>query len=563
MRTGGRWIRHRAAPFDENAARPDRLGVDLRSECASDRAHVSAGLQPFATEDGLARVRAACDYVGAPHGILERCDGMRAGIASGQVSRTVSIPRGDPDLFEIADARKRLDMRPALRPRAKDREHGRVVASEDASRDRSRAAGADGRDVSAIQQRNRRAGGLVEQRDQTLVRRQAMLIVGRKHRDQLRLERDTRNVTGHQSEQSTVAQPHGCARRHRSRSGGVDDECVGERFEHRVDIQKALHIRAAEVQQLAHRRDHIHLVAQFLRNGKLLTLMLGHFAVDSYVGVIPVLYPVLIGRFHLSLATVGTVGVAAGPLIGILVFGAFGLHGTGLLVIPGVVTGGYLLWRMRGLPSTAPAQRRTGLPVPSVPVFALAIVIAVMMSRSWTVNVFQAFTPTWYRQLGYGPEFYGPLATTLVLASAVGTVGCGSLADRYGRRSVILVTLVLSIPAILLYTMFPGPWAFGSAILIGVLAASTAPLMLLMAQQLMASRAGLASGLVMGLGFVTGAVGIPINGAIADAVGLQKSLLTQVVLVRATIVIAWFLPTETEMERYSEVVPSATPAIAN
>src|SRR5438132_4410723 len=248
-------------------------------------------------------------------------------------------------------------------------------------------------------------------------------------------------------------------------------------------------------------------VWDFLRNGKLVSLMLGHLTVDSYVGVIPVLYPLLIGRFHLTLATVGlvslayggmaaisqplfglladrfgtrftgfalawtaitfavvgfvdsfplllalalasglgsgafhplgaldvrgllpawrrsfgmsvyvtagTVGVAAGPRIGILVFGAFGLRGTGLLVIPGIVTGGYLLWRMGGLPLAAPAQRRTGLPVPSVPVFAVAVVIAVMMSRSWTVNVFQAFTPTWYRQLGYGPEFYRPLATTM------------------------------------------------------------------------------------------------------------------------------------------------------
>ncbi len=385
-------------------------------------------------------------------------------------------------------------------------------------------------------------------------------------------------------------------------------------------------------------------MAQFLRNGKLLTLMLGHFTVDSYVGVIPVLYPVLIGRFHLSLATVGlvslayggaaaisqplfglladrfgtrftglalawtaitfsvvgfvdsfplllvlalasglgsgafhplgaldvrgllpawrrsfgmsvyvtagTLGVAAGPLIGILAFHFYGIRGTGLLVIPGVVTGAYLLWRMRGLAANAPAMRQASLLAP-VPVLALAVVIGVMMSRSWTVNVFQAFTPTWYRQLGYGPEFYGPLATTLVLASAVGTVGCGSLADRYGRRAVILATLILSVPAILLYTMFPGPWAFAFAILIGFLAASTAPLMLLMAQQLMATRAGLASGLVMGLGFVTGALGVPINGAIADAIGLQKSLMTHVILVIATIGIAWFLPREEEMERHA------------
>src|SRR5579864_462628 len=157
--------------------------------------------------------------------------------------------------------------------------------------------------------------------------------------------------------------------------------------------------------------------------------MLGHLTVDSYVGIIPVLYPLLIGRFHLTLGTVGlvslaysgmaaisqplfgiiadrygtrftgvalawtaitfsvvgfvnsfplllalacasglgsgafhpfgaldvrallpawrrsfgmsiyvtagTVGVAAGPLIGILAFHVFGVRGTGLLVIPG------------------------------------------------------------------------------------------------------------------------------------------------------------------------------------------------------------------------------------
>src|SRR5438132_1605594 len=247
----------------------------------------------------------------------------------------------------------------------------------------------------------------------------------------------------------------------------------------------------------------------------------------------------------------GTIGVSSGPLVGSALLGALGIHGTGLLVIPGIAAGAYLLWRMRSVvPQPARTKKGPGAQT-AVPILALAVVIGVMMSRSWTVSVFQSFTPTWYAQQGYRPSFYGPLVTILVLSSAVGTVGCGSLADRYGRRNVILGTLVLSAPAVLLYTMFPGPWAFASAILIGFLAASTAPLMLLMAQQLMASRAGLASGLVMGLGFVTGAIGVPINGAIADAIGLQKSLMTHAVLVIITIGIAWFLPREDEVERYS------------
>ncbi len=388
-------------------------------------------------------------------------------------------------------------------------------------------------------------------------------------------------------------------------------------------------------------------VKDFLRSGKLLTLMLGHLTVDSYVGVLPVLYPLLIGRFNLNLATVGlvglayggtaaisqplfgaladrfgtrwtglalgwtaitfamvgfvpsfplllllacasglgsgafhplgaldvrallpqrrrsagmsvyvtagTVGVALGPLVGVVLFGLFGVRGTAFLVVPGIASGSYLVWRMRGnLAAVARAPRPSAaVQGAAFSILPLAVVIGVMMSRSWTVSVFQSFTPTWYKGLGYGPGFYGPLATTLVLASAVGTVGCGTLADRFGRRTVILATLVLSIPAILLFTLFPGPWAFGSAILIGFLAASTAPLMLVMAQQMMAERAGLASGLVMGVGFVMGALGLPINGAIADAIGLQKSLMTHVILVVATIALAWFLPTEKQLERYA------------
>ena len=51
-------------------------------------------------------------------------------------------------------------------------------------------------------------------------------------------------------------------------------------------------------------------MSDVLRNRPLLTLMLGHYTVDMYVGVLPVLYPVLTGRFSLDLKTVGLLSLA-------------------------------------------------------------------------------------------------------------------------------------------------------------------------------------------------------------------------------------------------------------
>jgi FSR family fosmidomycin resistance protein-like MFS transporter len=386
------------------------------------------------------------------------------------------------------------------------------------------------------------------------------------------------------------------------------------------------------------------LLAAF-RNRGLVTLMLGHFTVDSYVGLLPVLYPLLIHRFQLDLATVGlvtlaysgmasvsqplfgiladrygtrftgitlawtaaafasagfmptfaglvaaaglaglgsgafhplgaltvrgllpqrgantamsvyvtggTVGVAAGPLIGVVLFGVFGTRGTLLTLLPGIAIGAYLLLAMRprGIRRPVAAAPGWGGALPLVPI---AATVGMMASRNCTVFTLQGFTPTWYHQLGYQPWFYGPLVTTLVLSSALGTVGCGALADRFGRKAVIVVSVVLSIPAVALYVLVPGPLGFAWAVLVGFLAASTAPLTLMMAQELMAGRAGLASGLIMGLAFVTGAIGVPITGAVADRFGLQFALGMQVAVVVASIGIALLLPSEETLRQVRE-----------
>lgn len=377
-----------------------------------------------------------------------------------------------------------------------------------------------------------------------------------------------------------------------------------------------------------------------LQNRPLATLMLGHFTVDMYVGLLPVLYPLLMDRFTLDLKTVGfislaysgvaslsqpffgwiadrygtrftglallwtaitfatigfapsfevlivlaafagmgsgafhplgavnasavisekqrntamsiyvtggTFGVASGPLVGALVFALFGVRGTVLMILPGAGIALWLLYEMRSIALPRPERLAGGVArvLAPIPYATVAIIVGVMMARMWTLFGIQAFIPTWYKELGYSASFYGPLATTMVLASAVGAIGSGRLADRFGRREVILWSLILSIPPLLLFTWITGPWAFLFGALIGLSAASTGPLLLVMAQQLMQGRAGVASGVILGLGFVTGAIGVPVIGALADNIGIPEAMRVQVFVVIATIGLAWILPSD-------------------
>lgn len=261
--------------------------------------------------------------------------------------------------------------------------------------------------------------------------------------------------------------------------------------------------------------------------------------------------------------TGGTVGFALGPLVGAGLFSIFGMEGTAVMIVPGSVIAIWLLTGMRLMSVKGSRHRDPSASVvvaPPLPMFIMSMVILVMMLRMVPIVGMQTFIPLWYEDLGYSSLFYASLATTVVLCSAAGAIGAGTIADRFGRRNVILITLVASLPAMYLFAEFPGPWAFLTGGLVGVLAASTAPLLLVMAQQLMSGRAGVASGLILGLSFIAGAVSAPVFGTLADSIGLQNAMRTLTIAVLVTAFVAWFLPTEEQMARVTaSPEPSVTP----
>lgn len=261
----------------------------------------------------------------------------------------------------------------------------------------------------------------------------------------------------------------------------------------------------------------------------------------------------------MSLYTVaGSFGWGLGPLVAVALIAWFGPRGSALLIVPGV-TVAVLIYRQMGMVERTRRARATVAAIAvggARPAWGeLGRVMLVTMLRYWAFHSVVQFVPIWYSELGYGPGFYGALTTLIILAGCVGTLLGGIVADRIGPRRIVVASLSLLIPALLIFLGFPGPLAFVTGVAVGMLAEASLSVTLVMAQQLVPGRVGVTSGVILGLAFVTGGIGVPVTGRIADAIGIQAALLSLSVLVALAVGLALTLPADR-----GRAAPLLTPA---
>jgi FSR family fosmidomycin resistance protein-like MFS transporter len=171
------------------------------------------------------------------------------------------------------------------------------------------------------------------------------------------------------------------------------------------------------------------------------------------------------------------------------------------------------------------------------------------MLRHWAFLSVLQFSPIWYSELGFGQAFYGLLAALIIMGGAAGTLFGGVFADRLGGRRIVASTMFLTIPALLIYAAFPGPQGLLLGALFGFFCDASVAVTLVMAQRLMPGRIGVASGVILGVGFVTGGIGVPITGRIADLFGMQVALASLSVMLLAGTLIALTIPADRDLIR--------------
>jgi MFS transporter, FSR family, fosmidomycin resistance protein len=226
----------------------------------------------------------------------------------------------------------------------------------------------------------------------------------------------------------------------------------------------------------------------------------------------------------------GNLGMGLGPIFALTLIHTFGGKGTTAMVVPGILMAGALLlltsWQTPSTPSPS-AQKKSEKKEPLSPKTkrSLLILIGVVIFRYWTQLGLLAYIPFYYIDTLKGnPIYVGALTSTFLMAGAAGTLIGGPLADRWGHRKFLSITMILVVPLLLLFYTMKGPILFVILGITGMALICTFSVTVVMGQALLPQRLGMASGLMVGFSVGTGGVGVTLLGMIADAWGVPAAM---------------------------------------
>jgi MFS transporter, FSR family, fosmidomycin resistance protein len=154
-----------------------------------------------------------------------------------------------------------------------------------------------------------------------------------------------------------------------------------------------------------------------------------------------------------------------------------------------------------------------------------------------------AFVPVWFVVSLGTSEAVGNAALTAMMASgAVGTLLGGRLADRLGARTILLAFLTALGPLICAFIVAPAALAFVLIALAGLALIGTFSITLVLGQEYLPERLGMASGVTIGAAIGVGGAIAPVLGVVADAYGVEAAMWTIAALALPTLALALTLP---------------------
>ena len=225
-------------------------------------------------------------------------------------------------------------------------------------------------------------------------------------------------------------------------------------------------------------------------------------------------------------ATGGSIGYALGPLVAVYIVEGWGLASLAFLALPGLVVA-LLIYRVMQRPLAEQARSQGSVSLRTSLAGSggrLAWLLATMTLRSAALSGVSTMLPIYLIAKGLTPVAGGTALFVFRLAGGVGVFFGGPLSDRLGRKNVLAASFALALPFLYMFFHSDGTVAMLHLALASAVLTSSTPVNTVMAQEVTPKTAGIASGLMMGVGWALGSTSVAVIGFLADRYGIEAVL---------------------------------------
>lgn len=230
------------------------------------------------------------------------------------------------------------------------------------------------------------------------------------------------------------------------------------------------------------------------------------------------------GRGMSFFMTGGELSRALGPLAAVGAVSLMGLEGFYPIMIVGILASCWLYWVLRDLPFRGESRRRT--PVGKTwrqtrhVLFPLTGIIA---SRGFMHAAAATFLPTYINMETGNLWLAGAGLTLFEVAGVAGVLAAGSLSDIFGRRQVLVISLIGAPISLFLFAAMDGWIQIAALLLTGFTLLSTTPVMLALVQEHATENPSAANGWFMMVSFIARSAIVVVVGMLGDWVGLNNA----------------------------------------
>ena len=237
-----------------------------------------------------------------------------------------------------------------------------------------------------------------------------------------------------------------------------------------------------------------------------------------------------------------------GPLLAVWAVSLWTLEGIYRLMFLGWAASLILYWRLRDIPARSTQKQNLRAMLPATRRLFLPL-LGVVFPSQILLTALAVYLPTLMSQEGSSLLAAGASLSIWELAGIGGALTSGTLSDRFGRKTMLVVMMTSSSLLMLVFLNTAGWLIVPLLLLLGFTALSSTPVMLAMVQEHLPHNRAMANGLFMSMTFVIRPAAAVLIGWLGDGLGLRSAFFWAALISLAAIPMVLLLPQLEENER--------------